>query len=323
MSSTRPQSANQHRRRQLLRRRIVALLALGATLTAAAGLAAGLTATTSIASRLEIELSGDRLAVFDLRNYETDGQLDVNGLRRAVSKRLPHSKSVKARRALVTYRIDRAATARRAVALGLDGGRIEATATPIASKIAARVLKQQFRNNCESAALSSLLSARGVRVSQTRLQNELPRSGPADPRQSSSGTVWGDPDQGFVGRVDGGGTAGGFGVYPGPIAALSQSHGVRLENLTNARPETIYRRLRTGRPVMAWIGLSDGPYGQWTSPRGKPIRVNWGEHVVVLTGISTDGILRIMNPLEGAVERWDQPTFEAKWELLGRRALVG
>lgn len=72
---------------------------------------------------------------------------------------------------------------------------------------------------------------------------------------------------------------------------------------------------------MVWIGLSDGPYGIWRSPGGKPIRVNFGEHTVVLNGMTRNGDLRVINPLRGTAEVWTRARFESAWALLGRRAL--
>lgn len=73
---------------------------------------------------------------------------------------------------------------------------------------------------------------------------------------------------------------------------------------------------------MAWIGLSDGPYGTWTTPSGRTARVNFGEHTVVLHGITEDGQLIVSNPLRGTRERWTQPDFERLYGRLGRRSLA-
>ena len=72
---------------------------------------------------------------------------------------------------------------------------------------------------------------------------------------------------------------------------------------------------------MAWVGLSDGPYGEWRSPRGRNVRVNFGEHTVVLTGMRGDGRIRVVNPLEGTRELWTRQRFETMWARLGNRAL--
>jgi len=183
------------------------------------------------------------------------------------------------------------------------------------------IVKQALRNNCETAALSMLLAARGVHVGQLVLQRELPRSGPLDPREAADGSLrWGDPDQGFVGRADGGGTHGGYGVYTAPIKALAARNGVALTTLNGSAPSVLYGRLAAGRPVMVWVGLSNGPYLRWRSPRGKTIVGNFGEHAVVLTGLTGSG-LAVNDPLSGRRIVWSRSLFELMWARLGRRAL--
>ena len=63
---------------------------------------------------------------------------------------------------------------------------------------------------------------------------------------------------------------------------LAARYGVRLIDLTGRPLEEIVARVRGGTAVMVWIGLSDGPYGRWTSPSGRPVEVNFGEHTLVL-----------------------------------------
>jgi uncharacterized protein YvpB len=193
---------------------------------------------------------------------------------------------------------------------------------PLASPGRVPLVSQRLRNNCETAALSMLLAAAGVTVDQLALQRRLPRSGPLDPRPRAGARlpIWGDPDLGFVGRANGGGTSGGFGVYQGPIRRLALRYGVRLANLTRSPPPVLYRRLRLRRPIMVWVGLSEGPYGRWRTPAGKTIGVNFGEHTVVLTGLR--GRLVVLNdPLDGRQRAWTRARFEQLWARLGRRAL--
>lgn len=182
------------------------------------------------------------------------------------------------------------------------------------------LVRQVYRNNCETASLSMLLASVGVRVDQRTLQREVRRSGPLDPIVGEDGTwTWGDPERGFVGRPEGGGTAGGFGVYQRPIRALAARYGVRLTDLTRQR-ERLFAQLARGRPVMAWIGLSSGPYRSWRTPAGKRVTVNFGEHVVVLTGLRGNTI-SVNDPLTGSRLVWTRAQFLEKWRLLGRRAL--
>ncbi len=269
-------------------------------------------------------LAGRReLGTFSVARYSADGRLDRSALRAAVLARIPAAERVRAGRATVTFDLDRDAGARSAVsAATLGGGVVQVPRRAVASTIAAPILKQRLRNNCETAALSILMQTVGTTRDQLALQRQLLRSGPLDPTGSGAGMRWGDPDRGYVGRADGGGVAGGFGVYPGPVAALARRNKVPLENLTGKTVNALYQRLRTGHAILAWIGLGDGPYGRWTSPEGKAIKVNYNEHTVVLHGITRDGTIAVSNPLQGTAERWTPQQFEATWRLLGGRALA-
>lgn len=183
------------------------------------------------------------------------------------------------------------------------------------------LVRQVFRNNCETAALSMILASVGKTVDQRMLQRQLGRSGPLDPIVGPDGIwTWGAPGEGFVGRVEGGGTAGGFGVYQGPIRRLAATYGVDLEDLSRENVEVIVTRLRQRRPVLAWIGLSEGPYRRWRTPEGRMISVNLGEHAVVLAGMRGPVIL-VNDPLTGRRVEWTVDAFTTKWRLLGQRAL--
>jgi uncharacterized protein YvpB len=193
---------------------------------------------------------------------------------------------------------------------------------PRAPSIEAPLIAQALPNNCETAALQVLLATLGVDADQLELQRDVPRSGPLDPIGAPPEQVWGDPALGYVGRADGTGPAGGFGVYQGPIIQLAASRGVELEDLSGTSREVIYERLRRGRAVMAWVGLDDGPYGTWTSPDGETVRVNFNEHTVVLTGVNRDGSVNLVNVLEGTREVWHRELFEQRFERLDRRAVA-
>lgn len=315
------------------RRRLVAALTVLAT--GAAGAAAVIGAAqgsgTKSADRpaagspapraISLEIGATTLARLPLARFRTATGVDGVALRRAVIAALPRKVTVSRGRARISYAYDRDRAAERAVSLGPQGGSVAVTRKPISSQIAAPVIAQALRNNCESAALSILLRSVGVTASQLRLQQLLPRSGPLDPQGTGPSRVWGDPDRGYVGRADGGGAAGGFGVYPRPVAEVARRLDVKLANLTGASPQAIYDRLLAGRALIAWVGLGDGPYDTWQSPQGKTINVNFNEHTVVLRGINRDGTISVSNPLEGTAETWSREKFQSMWQLLGRRAL--
>jgi uncharacterized protein YvpB len=242
-------------------------------------------------------------------------------LRRVITGQLPSSVSTRFRGVTTRYELRRRSAAAAALRLNDGNGRITVATAPTVVSIDAPVIKQKLRNNCEAAALQVLLQTADIRVPQLKLQEQLAKSGPLDPSDSAAGRVWGDPDAGYVGRPNGGGTAGGFGVYPGPVQRLAAKHGVVLQDLTGRPARSIYATLLKGRAVMVWVGLGDGPYSSWRSPSGRQITVNLNEHTVVLNGLDKSDRLSVVNPLTGRAEDWSKEKFEKMWQLLGRRAL--
>lgn len=274
------------------------------------------------AGTIELTLTGQTIATVDLAALEARGRLQPPLIEQAVLDVLPPEVTLRRRSARIAFRLDRPLAARRASELPRTGGRVAVPSAVVAVKINSRVVKQALRNTCESAALEILLSTAGQRVDQDDLQERLPRSGPLDPIDRNGVRTWGDPELGYVGRANGGATAGGFGVYQGPVADVARRAGVPLAELTGQEPAAVYRTLRSGRAVMVWVGLSAGPYGQWRSPNGRLVNVNFGEHTVVLTGLTRDGRLLVSNPLHGTRETWTRQEFKTMWERLDRRALT-
>lgn len=269
-----------------------------------------------------LRTDGTQVTKIDVSPFRKGEQLDVPALANAVRRRLPRTQIVRRGRARLTFELDRNAAARAVARLEDGTGPIDVPRRAVASKITAPIVKQRLRNNCESAALSALLATAGIKKGQLDLQRQFPRSGPLDPAGSGPARVWGDPERGYVGRPEGGGVAGGFGVYQRPVAAIAARNGKRVEDISGSGPTAVYRMLLEGRAVMTWVGLQDGPYGTWRSPEGRDVRVNFGEHTVVLFGVRRDGALRVMNPLSGAREVWTKQVFETMFARLDQRALA-
>ena len=233
---------------------------------------------------------------------------------------VPGRRSVERGSATITYKLDRELARRQLGRAARGGGEVTVSERPVQVLIEAPVVRQVYPNNCETAALQMLLATRGIEQDQRELQGELRRDGPLDPRSAEDGTrIWGNPRVGFVGRPEGGGVAGGFGAYPRPVLALAERW-VDAVNLTGRRPQAIYRRLLAGHAVLAWIGLSDGPYESWRGPRGEVVTVNWGEHTVLLRGLAGDRLL-VNDPLSGEKQLWSKTEFEERWALMGDRAI--
>jgi len=306
-----PTRSTIRRRRSLA---LLVLLALAAAATLHAVSAGGGGAAPPGVVRLE--LGGSVVARLSLAAAGRPAAIE------AALRRIPSHRVVQAGKARIAYAVDRAAAAvelRRAVANATTTVRVPEHAA--SSSIGVPLIAQRLRDDCEATALAMVLGYAGRHVDQLTLQRQLPQAKPLDPGiAADGGEVWGDPSLGFVGRADGGGPAGGFGVYQRPVRALAQRHGVALTDLSGARASRVYAALLAGRPVLAWVALSAGPYASWTSPAGRPIRVNYGEHAVVLTGVGR-GRVHVNDPLSGERLTWSKAEFERMWAELGDRAL--
>lgn len=273
------------------------------------------------APQIILRINGRTFARVPLRAVTRRGRLDRRLLRRALHRLLPARVRLTQSRWQFVDRVGRSAVVRQVEQRGATAQEVVVPLRRSAASVRVAVVKQLLHNDCESAALQVLLATRGIRVGQLTLQSQLPRSGPPDPAGTGPSMVWGDPRLGFVGRADGGGKAGGFGVYQGPVAALARRHGLRLRSPGPAARD-LYSALLHGRAVMAWVALSNGPFGDWTSPQGRHVHVNFGEHSVVLLGIRPGHLLEVGNPLTGQRELWPEARFEQMWNALGRRALA-
>lgn len=308
--------------RTILRRRLSAIALLAAATVALVAVIAGrggsdLSGGSSSPAVVRLELGGRELASARV------SALSRPRAQAALVASLPAQRTLHRDGATIRLRVDRSrAEAAIANVTRSGGGTVTVPEHPVAASIAVPVVKQALQNNCETASLAMLLSFRGRRTDQLTLQRRIAHSPPLDPTVAGDGSeVWGDPSRGFVGRADGGGPAGGFGVYQGPVEALAAREGVKLRDLTGASPAAVYRALLGGHPVMAWVALAPGPYATWQTPSGRIVHVNWGEHALVLSGVGPDQV-RVNEPLEGTRVTWSKEEFESMWRALGSRALA-
>lgn len=283
-----------------------ALMLLSAALAVAGCGSGGATHREPPPRHLAVLADGNRLVTVspaNLARIRLPARLHIRDGRARLVLAIPHA------RAQITRAWKRRAT------------RLDLSVVPISSTIAVPAVRQVLHNDCEATALSMLLDAAGVHAGQLELQRQLPRSGPLDPEAVPGSRLfrWGDPERGFVGRADGGGLRGGFGVYEPPVRRLAARHGVRLLDLHGHTVAEVRAAVLAGHPVLAWVGLYDGPFLSWLTPENREITVNLNEHAILLVGAGP-GYVLVNDPLEGRV-RWSESLFSYRWKLLGRRAL--
>jgi hypothetical protein len=96
-------------------------------------------------------------------------------------------------------------------------GRVEEHKLPLV------FLKQERELSCEASALRMALRFQGVDLSESELVARMPFDRTPRTRHSPAALdVWGDPDQGFVGDMDGKMGETGYGIHWNGVAALAR-----------------------------------------------------------------------------------------------------
>ena len=182
--------------------------------------------------------------------------------------------------------------------------------------------RQENGLTCEVAALRTVLSYRGTNVSEAELLDKLA----FDTREpmSSNGT-WGDPENGFIGSVNGSiFNRTGFGVYEKPILNLALEY-YNAAILEDADLTEVLNEVLSGNPVIVWGLLSRRASVSWQTKDGKVVSVRPGEHARVVIGFTGDPLnpkeIILMDPIYGRI-RMGKNKFISDWEIMDNRAVV-
>lgn len=190
---------------------------------------------------------------------------------------------------------------------------------PATRDLGVRFHRQERALSCEIASLKMALNFKLKDVTETELWVHMPYT---DYLPRRAGNIWGDPDKGFVGSINGTMPDGGYGIHEGPIAQLARRYGEAKE-MTGGTLEELIAEIDAGNPVIVWSGY--GKDISWNTPEGKFVRAYKGTHVRVLTGYvgsaKNPESLIMMDPIYGKVW-WSQEKFMNQWEALGKRAVV-
>ena len=179
--------------------------------------------------------------------------------------------------------------------------------------------RQEHSLSCEIASLKMALQTVGVDVSESELIASL-----SFDRTPKGGGVWGDPNKGFVGNIDGKMLVDGYGVYWDPIASVGSKYR-RTEVIRNGSVSDIASHISAGRPVIVWGNYGRGKMYSWLSSSGVRIGAVNGEHTRVVTGFSgsvdNPTHFSLIDPIYGPMT-WSASKLMANWGLLGNNGVV-
>jgi uncharacterized protein YvpB len=202
----------------------------------------------------------------------------------------------------------------------LSGTLGEAERPPAADVLlAVKFHLQEHPLSCEAAALTMALRFQEARITETEVISRMPFD-----KTPHSGSVWGDPDKGFVGNIDGKIPVDGYGIHCKPLAETARRWR-RAEVIEGGSPQEVARHVLAGRPVIVWGFTGKGGPLTWQTPGGKTVHADVGEHTRVVCGFrgapaDPDGFF-LIDPNCGLVY-WPKRLFVSNWDALNRSGVV-
>lgn len=184
--------------------------------------------------------------------------------------------------------------------------------------------RQERALSCEAATLRMALAYRGVVVTERELLEAIGVDPAPRVRQEDGMMTWGDPDEAFVGDVDGKMGTTGYGVHARPIGRVAGRYR-RAEVISGASAQVIVDAIDAGNPVISWGHIGRGAPIRWRTLGGKTVTAVNGEHTRVVIGYvgpsdAPTGFI-MLDPIYGR-QFWSLDAFLRNWEPLGRTAVI-
>lgn len=179
--------------------------------------------------------------------------------------------------------------------------------------------KQEHSLSCEVATLKMALGVHGIDITESELIAKLPFD--STPRGDG---IWGDPNEGFVGSINGRMLTTGYGVYWDPIAKLGNQYAQTTVLRHSSAPE-LAKHIAAGDPVIIWGNYGRPSVHLWRTPAGKVINAVNGEHTRVVYGfdgpVGAPTRFYLLDPLIGP-HSWSTAQLMDNWGRLGHMGVV-
>jgi uncharacterized protein YvpB len=192
--------------------------------------------------------------------------------------------------------------------------------TPISGrKLNVHFKHQEHSLSCEASALTMVLNFHGVKVEEKDIIKKMPID-----KTTKTKKVWGDPDIGFVGKVDGVSMKTGYGIHWRAMAKIA-SHWKKAKSFENSSLKFLISNILKSRPTIIWVYDGKGTPVYWQTPQGKKVRAIEDEHTVIVYGFEGMNLnptgFYIMDPEHGPTF-WDIDKINKLWESSNRSGIV-
>ena len=179
--------------------------------------------------------------------------------------------------------------------------------------------RQERALSCEVATLKMALKVHGIEVSESELIARLPFD--VTPRGNG---IWGDPNVGFVGRIDGRMLHDGYGVYWDPIAALGERYAA-ASVMRHGSPQQLARAITAGNGVIIWGYYGKRAVYNWQTPAGNVVHAMNGQHTRLVYGFdgSVEAPTRfyLIDPLSGPLS-WSTEELMHNWSSFQHMGVI-
>jgi len=183
---------------------------------------------------------------------------------------------------------------------------------------------QKHNLSCECASVSDALAYMGITYTEDHCLEVLPVY-----KGFMQNDVWGDPNQEFVGDVNGHQSdRTGYGVFPNPLYQILKMDNITSYAIYKGNITDLTKSLVNNKPVVIWIPVSFERCTDisWFTPVGNKVQTCINEHAVVLVGfkgqINQPSTMRVMDVHVGITREVDWETFKKAWEYMDRMALL-
>ncbi len=172
---------------------------------------------------------------------------------------------------------------------------------------------QSYSLSCESRSAADWAAFWGVKISETKFLNSLPRSD--------------NPELGFVGSptgIWGNVPPASYGVHAKPVAAVLKSFGLHAEAQKGMSWDELRGEIAAGRPVVVWIvgSMWPGQAQKYVASNGKTVTVAAFEHTMIVVGYDQN-LVHVVDAYSGLQQVYPVQSFLASWSTLGRMAVTG
>lgn len=192
----------------------------------------------------------------------------------------------------------------------------QASLTDVSLKI--DLIKQKYKLSCEAASLQMALKYYGIEKTQDELSADFGSSKPLKIELQNNEPIWGDPELGFVGDVNGNFKVStdykeniskltGWGASNTVVAKASNKYRANSISIKNGSITDINTALQNKQPVIFWHQRDDAPQGTFTykTTAGKQVTMITN-HVALIVGMKKADqqktVYSINDPIYGQYE---------------------